>query len=150
MKKIITILVSVVLVMSIFTVINKSNNGCATVYVDYGKLNNGLKETKCIDIYGSTDALSLLSKANYIIEGTREYGQAVVCRVNGLPDKSVESCDVMPPAKAYWAVIIKKNQTVPLIPNEWGWAQKGINETYLSPGDKIGLVFSTEEEVRWP
>jgi len=109
MKKTITIIVSVVLAMGVFTAINKSDDGCATVYVDYGKLNNGLKETKCIDIYGSTDALSLLRKANYIIEGTREYGEAVVCRVNGFPDKSVESCDVMPPAKAYWAVIIKKN-----------------------------------------
>jgi len=89
MKKTITIIVSVVLAMGVFTAINKS-------------------------------------------------------------DDSVESCDVMPPAKAYWAVIIKKNQTVPLIPNEWGWAQKGINETYLSSGDKIGLVFSTDEEVRWP
>jgi hypothetical protein len=56
----------------------------------------------------------------------------------------------MPPEKAFWAVIIKKKEVIPPLSTEWGWAQKGINETYLSPGDSLGLVFSTNGEVRWP
>jgi hypothetical protein len=56
----------------------------------------------------------------------------------------------MPPAEAYWAIIIKKKNVIPFANNEWGWAQKGINETYLSEGDSLGLVFSTEGKLRWP
>jgi hypothetical protein len=56
----------------------------------------------------------------------------------------------MPPENAYWAVIIKKKQTLLLPRNEWGWAEKAINETYLSAGDSIGLVFSNNGDLRWP
>ncbi len=56
----------------------------------------------------------------------------------------------MPPEDAYWAVIIKKKQVLLFPKNEWGWAEKAINETTLYAGDSIGLVFSTNGELRWP
>jgi hypothetical protein len=36
------------------------------------------------------------------------------------------------------------------ISGAWGWAQTGINEVYLEPGDAIGLVFADEGDVRFP
>jgi hypothetical protein len=59
----------------------------------------------------------------------------------------------MPPAEAYWAVLVKEHQVVPMplgISGAWGWAQTGINEVYLEPGDAIGLVFADEGDVRFP
>ena len=138
------------LVVGGFFVVNKSEESCINLYVDYGSLDNNTKSTECVGVSTKTNALDILNQANYKIEGTQKYGSAVVCRVNGLPDKTVESCEVMPPENAYWAVIIKKKEIIPFPNNEWGWAQKGINETYLSPGDSLGLVFSTNGDLKWP
>lgn len=148
-KTIVTVITAGVIAGGFYTVSN-SGDDCVNLYVDYGSINNQEKITRCISAVDDTNALDILAKASLKIEGTNKYGNAVVCRVNGLPDKSVESCEIMPPENAYWAVIIKKKQIIPFPSNEWGWAQKGINETFLSPGDNLGLVFSTNGEVRWP
>jgi hypothetical protein len=148
-KTIVTVITAGVIAGGFYTVSN-SGDACVNLYVDYGSINNQEKITRCISAVDDTNALDILAKASLKIEGTNKYGNAVVCRVNGLPDKSVESCEIMPPENAYWAVIIKKKQIIPFPSNEWGWAQKGINETYLSPGDNLGLVFSTDGDVRWP
>jgi hypothetical protein len=150
MKKTIVTVAAAGLVAGGFYISSASNEDCVNLYVDYGSINNQEKITRCISAVDDTNALDILAKASLKIEGTNKYGNAVVCRVNGLPDKSVESCEIMPPENAYWAVIIKKKQVIPFPSNEWGWAQKGINETYLSPGDNLGLVFSTDGDVRWP
>jgi hypothetical protein len=84
--------------------INKSEDSCINLYVDYGPLDGGTKLTKCIDVSTKTIALDVLKKANLEIEGTKKYGLGVVCRVNNLPDEKAESCEIMPPAEAYWAI----------------------------------------------
>jgi hypothetical protein len=150
MKKGLTPFVIVFLFLTGFIFLNKPNDTCVNLYVDYGSLDNKAVSTECITVSNKTNALDILDRAEYKIEGTQKYGNAIVCRVNGLPDKTVESCEIMPPEKAFWAVIIKKKEIFPLLSSDWGWAQKGINETYLSPGDSLGLVFSTNGEVRWP
>jgi hypothetical protein len=132
-----------------FHVVQNNNESCVNFYVDFGSLDNSTKVEKCIKASGPTNALELVKQAGFEVEGTQKYGDAVVCRVNNLPSKSVESCDVMPPENAFWAVIVKKNQLVPFL-NDWGWAQKGINETIVLPGDSLGLVFSTNGDLRWP
>ncbi len=122
---------------------------CINLYVDYGSLSNQKKIKECID-QDNINALDFIRQAGYTTEGTIKYGDAVLCRLNGLPSNKEESCSEMPPENAYWAVIIKKKQTLPIPRNEWGWAEKAINETYLSAGDSIGLVFSTNGELIWP
>jgi hypothetical protein len=129
--------------------LSKPDSNCVNLYVDFGSLNAETKVEKCIDISGKTNALELLKISGYTTEGTQKYGDAVVCRLNGLPDKSVETCEVMPPEDAYWAVIVKEKKLLPLF-NEWGWAQTGINEIFLSEGDSLGLVFSTNGDLQWP
>ena len=130
--------------------INKLDDSCVNLYVDYGPLDGGTKLTKCIDVSTKTLALDVLKRANLELEGTKKYGLSVVCRVNGLPDEKTESCEIMPPEKAYWAVIIKEKQTIPFPRKEWGWGQLAIDQQYLNPGDSLGLVFADNGKVVFP
>ena len=129
------------------------NADCVEIYVDFGPLKNGEKIKECIAIDGKANALDLLDSAGFTTEGTVEYGDAVLCRLNNLPDATAETCESMPPAESYWAVLVKEHQVVPMplgISGAWGWAQTGINEVYLEPGDAIGLVFADQGDVRFP
>lgn len=126
---------------------------CVNVYVDYGSLDSSAPVEQCIETTGEANALDLLASVNIEVQGTEKYGNAVACRLNGLPDASVESCAEMPPADAYWAVYVKEYESFPIPFNtegEWGWAQTGINEVVLQNGDSLGLVFIENEEVRYP
>jgi len=129
--------------------VSKSDNNCVNLYVDFGSLNAETKVEKCIEVSAETNALELLKMSGYTTEGTQKYGDAVICRLNDLPNQTVESCEVMPPEDAYWAVIVKEKKLLPFF-NEWGWAQTGINEISLSEGDSLGLVFSTNGDLKWP
>jgi hypothetical protein len=134
-------------------IVHNVNADCVTVYVDYGTLKNGEKIEECIAVDGRVNALDLLDTAGFTTEGTVEYGEAVLCRLNNLPGDTIESCETMPPAEAYWAVLVKEHQVVPIplgITGAWGWAQTGIDGVYLNPGDSLGLVFADEGEVRFP
>jgi hypothetical protein len=53
----------------------------------------------------------------------------------------------MPSEKAYWAILEKRDN---LVFESYAWAQVGINELILSPGDSLALVFATNGEVRFP
>ena len=150
MKKTLFFTVTSVLVISSFLFINKKDNNCVNLYVDYGILDNRTKLTKCIDVHSKIIALDFLNKANLEIEGTKKYGLAVVCRVNGLPNKKTESCESMPSEKAYWAIIIKENKLIPFPKSEWGWGQLAIDQQYLNPGDSVGLVWANNGKVMFP
>lgn len=147
--RLITSLVVIGLAFFGLSFLSKADANCVNLYVDFGSLNAETKIEKCIQVSAETNALELLKTSGYTTEGTQKYGDAVVCRLNGLPNRSVESCEVMPPENAYWAVIVKEKKLLPFF-NEWGWAQTGINEIYLSNGDSLGLVFSTNGDLRWP
>lgn len=121
------------------------NNNCINVYVDYGQLDNNKKLISCVDTDHKQSALLVLEHSGVSIEGTQKYGLQVVCRVDSLPKPSQESCETMPPENAYWAVIVKQKPV-----SKWGWAQTGISDVYLEPGDSIGLVYTENEEMRWP
>jgi hypothetical protein len=150
MKKRLMVIITSLLVVGGFLFINKTDNDCINLYVDYSSLDNGTKITKCLDMQNNTIALEVLKKASLEIEGTKKYGLAVVCRVNNLPNKKVESCESMPPEKAYWAIIIKEKKLIPFPKNEWGWGQLAIDQQLLSPGDSIGLVWANNGKVVFP
>ena len=150
MKKILLFTITAGLVLSGFLFINKKDNNCVNLYVDYGTLDNQTKITKCINVPNKIIALDFLNKANLELEGTKKYGLAVVCRVSGLPDKKAESCQTMPPENAYWAIIIKEKKLIPFPKSEWGWGQLAIDQQYLSPGDSVGLVWANNGKVIFP
>jgi uncharacterized lipoprotein NlpE involved in copper resistance len=153
MKKAAVVALAVGLGLGGLYVAQEQSKDCVTLYVDYGPLENGTQSTSCIPASSKTNALDLLADAGLTIEGTQKYGNAIVCRINNRPDATTESCQEMPPAEAHWAVLVKEHEILPIPFNtagEWGWAQTGINEVYLEPGDAIGLVFADNGEVRFP
>lgn len=151
-NKVISIITAIVLaggVLTYFGVIGSKPN-CINVYVDYGSLKNNQKQTECIKENGKTNALDLVQKAGYFVQGTQKYGLQVVCRVNGLPDASKESCTVMPKSNAYWALIVENKKSPTNVIPKWNWASVGISTLYLYPGDSVGLTFTENNKVRWP
>jgi hypothetical protein len=153
MKKAAAVALAVGLGLGGLYVVQDQSKDCVTLYVDYGPLGNGTQSTSCIPVSSKTNALDLLADAGLTIEGTQKYGNAIVCRINNRPDATTESCQEMPPAEAYWAVLVKEHEILPIPFNTagaWGWAQTGIDQVYLEPGDAIGLVFADNGEVRFP
>jgi hypothetical protein len=144
---------SVILIAAMFgTVAHNANADCVEVYVDFGPL-GGSKVSECIPATGEVSAFEVLNTAGFTLEGTQEYGNSVVCRVNNLPDANVETCESMPPESAYWAILVKEHQVIPMpfgLQGEWGWAQTGADEITLNPGDSIGLVFADNGDVTFP
>ena len=151
-KKLVGVLLALVFASGLYASQGKQPD-CINVHVDYGSLNNEAVTQVCLDVNGPMKAIDVVESVGFILEGTQKYGDAVVCRVNGLPDKTAESCREMPPAEAYWAILIKEKQFIPIpfgFGSNWGWAQTGMNEINLNPGDSIGLVFVKDGEVRYP
>lgn len=144
--------------------VNTERTKCVNVYVDFGHLDNNSKVYKCIPTTSETTALDVLNRARIGIEGTNKYGLQVVCRINNLPSPTkpiglkghtsyIEKCIDMPAAFAYWAVIVKRHSAIPdpvSVTAGWKWADKGIAELVVKPGDSLGLVFSENDHVRYP
>jgi hypothetical protein len=132
----------------------KPAENCVNLYIDFSVLQeDGTRVLSCINVDKPTSALQVLKNAKIDTEGTQKYGDAVLCRVMGLPNKSQESCVKMPSEKAYWAVLVKRKQLIPNpfdINGKWNWATTGINEVQLSPGDSLGLVFADNGKVSFP
>ncbi|TFB90347.1 hypothetical protein E3O44_01655 [Cryobacterium algoricola] len=127
------------------------------VVVDFGTL-AAPKITDCVDTGTATTiaASAVMKTAAIATEGTVQYGDQVVCRVNGRPaaDETVtvtgqasfvESCQSMAPAYAYWALWI---QTAPGA--AWEYAQEGLGSLQVTPGQSLGLVFTTGAETPTP
>lgn len=134
-----------------------SAHGCAGVelVVEFGEL-AGTDEQACVEVDAATPALDVVERAGVQIEGTAEYGAAIVCRVDGLPaaDQPIElpdgsmhaeSCDAMPPADAYWSLWIASGDGA-----AWDYAPTGIDALEVKPGDRLGLVFTTGGESTPP
>lgn len=121
--------------------------GCAgaTVVVDFGILDED-PVRECVDAGAAADALAA---AGVTTEGTVEWGDQVVCRVDGRPaadetveapgaEPFVEACQAMPAATAYWAMWVKSAPDA-----EWEYAQEGIGTLQLAEGESLGLVYTT-------
>lgn len=117
------------------------------VVVNFGIL--GKRQATCVEATGEVNAKELLADAGFLTEGTKSYGDQIVCRVNGLPSATeaievegqephLESCNDMPPAFAYWALWVKADAEA-----KWNYATEGVGTLNLKPGQSIGLAFST-------
>ncbi len=118
-----------------------------SVVVDFGPLDEP-SLTACADAGAATD---VLAQSGITTEGTADYGDQVVCRVNGEPaaDETVsiegqapftESCATLN-SVAYWALWVKNTPD-----GEWEYAQEGVNTLELSEGQSVGLVYTPGTE----
>lgn len=127
------------------------------VIVDAGNLEttDDPSTTACIDATAPIAASEALKQADVTTEGTDEYGDQVVCRVNGAPaedeaitaadgTKYVEKCEGMPAAFAYWSLWVKPAG------GEWAYAQEGLGTLQLAPGDSVELLFTLNDEPAAP
>ena len=148
-KNILVILV--LLLGGIIGISSTSSKECIDLYVDYGVLEKSTFE-KCVSTTTDMKATDILKSNNFTLQGTEKYGDNVLCRLNGLPTAKDETCKDMPSENAYWAILEKKKQLVniPFMENGYTWAQVGIGELTLSPGDSLALVFASNGNVKFP
>lgn len=136
-----------------------AGDDCAgiSVIVDTGDLETAedASVSACVEADGPVIAADALRTAGVETEGTAQYGDQVVCRVNGVPQQDLaipaadgteyhESCESMPAAFAYWAIWQKPAG------GEWGYAQEGLSTLELQPGDAIELLFTLNDEPAAP
>ncbi|MFT4214900.1 MAG: hypothetical protein QM622_09015 [Microbacterium sp.] len=128
-----------------------------SVIVDAGNL-AGADEANlsvCVFADATLAAAQALEVVGITVEGTEEYGDQVVCRVDGLPSATdpvgstedpayVESCESMPAAFAYWSLWVKPSA------GEWDYAQEGLSTLTLEPGESLELLFTLDGEPAAP
>jgi hypothetical protein len=118
-----------------------------SVVVDFGPLD----EASIAACAAAGPALDVLDEAGIATEGTADYGNAVVCRVNNAPapDETVElegeapfteSCATLNSA-AYWALWVKNSPD-----GQWEYAQSGVDALELADGQSVGLVYTPGTE----
>ncbi|TFC52208.1 hypothetical protein E3T26_06075 [Cryobacterium sp. TMT1-21] len=136
-----------------------TDGSCAgvSVVVDFGSL-DAARITDCVDTgaAGTVAASEVMKSAGVTTEGTVEWGDQVVCRVNDRPAAAetieidgeapfTEACQSMPAAAAYWALWVK-----PTADASWEYASEGLGSLKLEPGQSVGLVFTTGTETPTP
>jgi hypothetical protein len=126
-----------------------------TVVVDASSLEDGDSKTWCVGTDETLAAADALTLVGVEIEGTEEYGDQVVCRVNGFPAEDYaltaddgteyfEPCESMPAAFAYWSMWVQPEG------GEWAYAQEGLETLELQPGESFALLFTLNGEPAAP
>ena len=132
---------------------------CAGVRVVVETADLGVAESPegstCIPTDEPLAASAAVEEAGLELEGTEEYGDQVVCRVNGVPAADLalpaedgsdyfETCAAMPAAFAYWSLWVQPAG------GEWAYAEEGLSTLQLEPGDSLGLLFTLNGEPAAP
>jgi hypothetical protein len=119
-----------------------------TVVVDFTVLDEPSIQA-CVAAGVATD---VLDEAGVSTEGTVDYGDQVVCRVNDQPsldepvtiegvEPFVETCETLS-AAAFWGLWVKTTPDA-----EWGFADEGIATLELEDGQSVGLVYTPATET---
>ena len=134
--------------------VSEAAEGCAgvQVVVDFATLGPQPIDT-CVGASAETSAADIAKQAGLTTQGTGDYGDAIVCRVNGEPSAQTalqlasgsytEDCADMPSADAYWSVWVKDAGV-------WDYAQVGFNDLKLKPGQSVALLFDINNSVTAP
>lgn len=126
-----------------------------TVVVDASALEGDAPQEKCVVTAEPITGADALLLAGVETEGTEEYGDQVVCRVDGVPAEDTaipaedgsdyfETCAAMPAAFAYWSLWVMPAG------GEWAYAQEGLPTLQLEPGDAVELLFTLHGEPAAP
>ncbi|MCD5345980.1 hypothetical protein [Agromyces sp. S2-1-8] len=119
------------------------------------ELSEPIDVAACVDTDEPILAADALDEAGVATEGTVEWGDQVVCRVNGEPAEDTlitaadgteyhETCASMPAAFAYWSLWQRSGG------GEWGYAQEGLPTLELAPGDAVELLFTLNDQPASP
>ncbi|MHA7290426.1 hypothetical protein ACX80V_12350 [Arthrobacter sp. MDT3-24] len=119
------------------------------IIVDSGSLKQpAADKSVCVPVDAPTPASKVLDEANVKTEGTAQYPNELVCRVNGVPAADFdithkggtyrEDCSKMPAAFAYWSLWVKPDS------GAWAYAQEGLATLQVSPGESLELLFTVD------
>lgn len=124
-----------------------------TLAVDASALGeqDDVSATWCVFTDTAIPATDVLAGAAVETEGTDEYGDQVICRVNGVPAEDValtaedgsdyfETCASMPAPFAYWSLWVQP------VGGEWAYAEEGLSTLELAPGERLALLFTLNGE----
>jgi hypothetical protein len=125
------------------------------VIVDSGVLKQAAADTSvCVPVDAPTVASKVIDEAKIKTEGTTQYPNEVVCRVNGVPAADFdiqhktgtyrEECKGMPAAFAYWGLWVKPGS------GDWAYAQEGLATLQLKPGESLELLFTVDDQPAAP
>ncbi len=114
-----------------------------TIVVDFGVLDHPSVEA----CSAAGVAANAFKDAGITTEGTVDYGDQVICRVNHepAPDETVtikgqapftEQCQTLN-SVAYWALWVKSSPDA-----KWEYAQEGAATLKLTDGQSVGLVYT--------
>ncbi len=103
-----------------------------TVVIDYKDLGSE-SQVLCAQGAGGKTAFEVLAAAGVELQGTADYGDAVICRVNGLPDEQSETCETFS-STAYWALSISAE-------DKWLLAENGVQDQVVAGGTFLGLSY---------
>jgi hypothetical protein len=125
------------------------------VIVDSGSLKQSAADKSvCVPVDAPTPASKVLEQANVKTEGTTQYPNELVCRVDGVPAADFdithkggtyrEDCSKMPAAFAYWSLWVKPDA------GAWEYAQEGLATLQVNPGQSLELLFTVDGEPAAP
>jgi hypothetical protein len=125
------------------------------VIVDSGSLKQSAADKSvCVPVDAPTPASKVLEQANVKTEGTTQYPNELVCRVDGVPAADFdithkggtyrEDCGKMPAAFAYWSLWVKPDA------GAWEYAQEGLATLQVNPGQSLELLFTVDGEPAAP
>jgi hypothetical protein len=114
-----------------------------TVVVDFQEL-GGTTIVRCAP-GGQQTGHEALKNAGIQTAGTSRWGEAFVCRIEGVPGPNAESCKDTPPSGAFWSYWYAPNG------GAWKYSEMGVMNRQPPPGSFEGWSFSKNKtETTYP
>jgi hypothetical protein len=104
-----------------------------TVIVDFSHFHTAIQRG-CAPGHPAS-ALAALHAAGFDTAGTAQYGDAFLCRINGLPTSAKESCTRTPPASSSWSFYRAR-------PTDTAWTYSSTGVTGYQPPAGSLLAFA--------
>jgi hypothetical protein len=113
-----------------------------TVIVDFTHFVGGKIERGCAPGHPA-NGLIALHAAGFATAGTAQYGDAFVCRIDGLPTPKQDACAVTPPPSAFWAYWYARPTDA-----QWTYSALGVLDYHPQPGTIEAFAFGAHAQPR--
>jgi hypothetical protein len=111
-----------------------------TVIVDFTHFSGGKIERGCAPGQPA-NGLIALHAAGFATAGTVQYGDAFVCRIDGLPTPKQDACAVTPSPSAFWAYWTAKPSD-----SAWTYSALGVLDFHPKPGTIEAFAFGNHAQ----